>query len=356
MASSATLRPARSTPPSSSVTVYEPCGPRARRARRSSPTGARARRSPASRRSPGSSVGSDAAAGRGRLGGVEAGHGARQGVRVEARPGVAVAGRAGRLRADQQRVAVAVERERAEAQHVARRLALAPQPAARPGVEVDLARCRASRPAPRRPASRPSAPGRRRRPGRRPPRGLRRPSGPWPGSSAAVEVDGARAGRARLMPDTSAVPLTGPDGQPGGRHHGLDLGDRDLAAVEDPGREHRVGAAVADRLRRSRSGPAAPPEAMTGTRTRDGDRRAAASVSKPDLVPSRSIEVTSSSPAPSSTARTRPVDRVEADRLAAALDHDLEPGRDSRGVRRRDPARVDRHDDGLRPEPRRARG
>ena len=51
-----------------------------------------------------------------------------------------MAGRAGGLRADEQRVAVAVERERAEPEHVARRLALAPQPAARPRVEVDLAR------------------------------------------------------------------------------------------------------------------------------------------------------------------------------------------------------------------------
>ena len=50
------------------------------------------------------------------------------------------------------------------------------------------------------------------------------------------------------------------------------------------------------------AGPAAPPEAMTGTDTRSVIARSR-SVSKPSPVPSRSIEVTSSSPAPSSTAR-----------------------------------------------------
>ena len=54
-------------------------------------------------------------------------------------------------------------------------------------------------------------------------------------------------------------------------------------------------------------------------------------MSKPDLVPSRSIEVTSSSPAPSSDRAHGPGDRVEARGLPAALDHDLEAGRE-RGV------------------------
>src|SRR6187402_942009 len=51
------------------------------------------------------------------------------------------------------------------------------------------------------------------------------------------------------------------------------------------------------------SGPAAPPDAITGTRTRDVIARSSA-VSYPDCVPSRSIEVTSSSPAPMLAART----------------------------------------------------
>ena len=50
------------------------------------------------------------------------------------------------------------------------------------------------------------------------------------------------------------------------------------------------------------AGPAAPPEAMTGTETPSVIARSS-SVSKPSPVPSRSIDVTSSSPAPSSTAR-----------------------------------------------------
>ena len=99
VASSATLRPARSTPPSSS----SPCrSPRAasRRARRSSPTGPRARRSPAARRR--SAVGAVLPVG------VEAGP--RPPVAGRARPGSTP---------EQQRVAVAVERERAEPQDVA---------------------------------------------------------------------------------------------------------------------------------------------------------------------------------------------------------------------------------------------
>ena len=51
------------------------------------------------------------------------------------------------------------------------------------------------------------------------------------------------------------------------------------------------------------AGEPAPPEAMTGTLTRDVTARSSAR-SKPPWVPSRSIEVSSTSPAPSSTARS----------------------------------------------------
>ena len=50
-----------------------------------------------------------------------------------------MAGRSGGLRADEQRVAVAVQREGPQVEHVARGLALAPQPATGPRVEVDVA-------------------------------------------------------------------------------------------------------------------------------------------------------------------------------------------------------------------------
>ena len=120
VASSATLRPARSTPPSSSVTVYEPAWP---------VRGTRRDRRP-ERLQPGEALG----ARRDR-------RGARGiGVGVEARSGAAVTGRARRLHPEQQGVAVAVDRKRAQPEDVARALALPPQPAARTGVEVDVAR------------------------------------------------------------------------------------------------------------------------------------------------------------------------------------------------------------------------
>ena len=60
-------------------------------------------------------------------------------VGVEAAPRAAMAGRPGGIDRDEQRVAVAVDREVDEPQDVAARLALAPQPVARPRVEMDLA-------------------------------------------------------------------------------------------------------------------------------------------------------------------------------------------------------------------------
>ena len=73
-------------------------------------------------------------------------------------------------------------------------------------------------------------------------------------------------------------------------------------------------------------------------------------MSKPEPVPSRSIEVTSSSPAPRSTARSAQADGVETGRLAAALDHDL-PGRRPVRIGWHDGARVDRDHDRLPAEP-----
>ena len=71
-------------------------------------------------------------------------------------------------------------------------------------------------------------------------------------------------------------------------------------------------------------------------------------------MPSRSIEVTSSSPAPSSTARTAQSIGVEPRRLPAALDDDLEP--DGSVASTATPPGVDGDDHGLAAEPRRARG
>ena len=69
----------------------------------------------------------------------------------------------------------------------------------------------------------------------------------------------------------------------------------------------------------------APPEAMTGTSTTEVTARSNGR-SKPARVPSRSIEVSSSSPAPRSTAALRPLDDVEAGARPAAPDDDLPAG------------------------------
>ena len=88
---------------------------------------------------------------------------------------------------------------------------------------------------------------------------------------------------------------------------------------------------------------------MTGTRTRSVIARSS-SVSKPAPVPSRSIEVTSSSPAPRSTTRSAQATASRSGRLAAALDDDLPGGRPSAGAA----PGIDGDDDGLPPEPGRA--
>ena len=55
-------------------------------------------------------------------------------------------------------------------------------------------------------------------------------------------------------------------GTPSVRQRPLDVGDGQLVVVEDRGREHRIGAGI-ERLLADAQAPAAPPEAITGTRT-----------------------------------------------------------------------------------------
>ena len=88
-----------------------------------------------------------------------------------------------------------------------------------------------------------------------------------------------------------------PHRQAGLRHVRLGLAHRVLAEMEDRGRQHRGGVAVADALDQVIEVPT-PPEAITGTGTASATARVSA-MSKPDLVPSRSIEVSRISPAPS---------------------------------------------------------
>ena len=96
-------------------------------------------------------------------------------------------------------------------------------------------------------------------------------------------------------------PRSWPGPEPGSGHRRLDR------AIEWIRRwkidAARTASAPPSRTAATKSaGPAAPPEAMTGTDTRSVIARSS-SVSKPSPVPSRSIDVTSSSPAPSSAAR-----------------------------------------------------
>ena len=65
-----------------------------------------------------------------------------------------------------------------------------------------------------------------------------------------------------------------------------------------------------------------PPEAITGTGTASAIARVSA-MSKPGLVPSRSIEVSRISPAPSADHLARIGDRIEAGRIAPAMGEDL---------------------------------
>ena len=150
---------------------------------------------------------------------------------IEAGALAAVAGRADRIGRDEQRVAVAVDRDRAQPQHVAARLALLPEPAARPGVEVDLAGRDASRRAPRDPSTRASGRGRRGRPGRRPERGRRRGHATTSTANVRSSCRGA---------------VVEADGDAGRGHRRLHVRDGVHPPVEDRRREHRIGVAVAN--------------------------------------------------------------------------------------------------------------
>ena len=182
VASSVTLRPAASTPPSSRRAVYEPAG---------RVGGALGDRRP-ERLEPGEALASS-----GRPG---APSGSKQ-LRVPA-----VAGRADRVDRDEERVAVAVDGEVDAAAGRCRSSRPCATAGRATGSGSGPRRSRASRPAPRRPCRRPSAPGRRRRPGRRPGRGRRGPKRDGRGRlRGRASCDGlrrraGRAGRPRPSP------------------------------------------------------------------------------------------------------------------------------------------------------------
>ncbi len=203
---------------------------------------------------------------------------------------------------------------------------------------MDLARVAGSPRAPPRPATRPSARARRRRPARRPRRGHPTPTGRLPGPGVA------RASGRLHQADRHAC----------GRKGRLDSGDRMDVAVEDRSREHCVRPALDDRsghvLRRPRASRRddrhIDPRLTARSRAR----------SNPERVPSRSMEVSRISPAPSSTTRSaqatasRPVgsrpprtttsQRRVADRRGARLGAGPRPAATDR-------PRVDRGDDAL---------
>ena len=157
----------------------------------------------------------------------------RRAVGVEAAPRPAVAGRPDRIDGDEQRVAVAVDREVDEPEHVAARLALAPQPVARARVEVDLAgrERRGERLGVHPGDHQDAAVGAR--PGRPPGRGRRRRS-----ATAGAATDDARHATACGTSRT---------GRPAAAIAALTSAIGVDPAVEDRGGEDRVGAAVADR-------------------------------------------------------------------------------------------------------------
>ena len=137
-------------------------------------------------------------------------------------------------------------------------------------------------------------------------------------------------------------------GQAGGGHRGLDRADRVLAAVEDAGRQDRVRAAVAHgRDEVGRAGRAA----------RGDDRHAHALDDRPEQLGVEAqagpVAVDRGHEELAGAERRRahgPLHGVQAGGLAAAADDDLP----AVGGRRAAPARVDRDDDGLRAERRRA--
>src|SRR4029077_7673773 len=227
----------------------------------------------------------EALRGRGRRVGADAG--ACRRLRVEDAPRAPVAGRSVRLDLEQQRVAIAIDRDLAQDEDVAARLALAPQATTRPGVEMDLA------------------------------------GGEGRGQRFSVEVgdhQDAPIGDVLDDPRDEAVARPEPDRRrverqvhaAGSRATRTGRPAAAMAAFTSPiawMRRWKIDAAsTASAPPRSiaatkSAGPAAPPEAITGTSTRSVIARSS-SMSTPDCVPSRSIEVTSSSPAPSATAST----------------------------------------------------
>ena len=235
--------------------------------------------------------------------------------RIEARPHVAVAGRSDRVDGHEQRVAVAVDGDVDEPQDVARRLALAPESIARPRVEVDLAGLDV--------AARASA-------------------SMWPTistrpSAASWTTAGTRpSGRS---PDLRALPAQRScRGRGATRSHGPDGTNRQpaaaiaaLTAAIEWIRRWKIEAArtasapPSTTAATKSSGPAAPPEAMTGTDTRSVMARSSVGVeagARPVAV-DRGHEQLAGAEV---DRPLRPGDGVEAGRLAATLDDDLPGG------------------------------
>src|SRR5688572_13598217 len=194
-----------------------------------------------------------------------------------------MAGGPGWFGGDQQRVGVAVERDGDQPQDVAAGLALAPEPPTRPRMEVHFA-------------------GGHRR--------LER-LGVHPRDHQDASVGGILDHRGheavgaktdvRSRHDVPGGHATARTGSPAAAIAAL------TSAMEWTGRWKIDGARTASappsRTAATKSaGPAAPPLAMTGTWTRKLIARSS-SVSYPLRVPSRSMDVTSSSPAPRSTTR-----------------------------------------------------
>ena len=167
--------------------------------------------------------------------------------RVEAAPRPAMAGRAGRSNRGQDRVAVAVEGEVDDPEHVG--------PSSRPCASAVRAivngsgagQSRAWPRAPPRRCKRPSAPGRRPRPGQQPAPDHRRPN-----------ADRGSCPDARGRPDRDS----------GRRHRRLDLGDRVDPAMEDRSLPRTASTPPSRTAATKSAGDAAPPDAMTGTETR----------------------------------------------------------------------------------------
>ena len=121
--------------------------------------------------------------------------------------------------------------------------------------------------------------------------------------------------------------------------------------MEDRGRQDGIGAAVADgRHEVGRSGSAARRDDRDLDALRDGAQEVGV---EPSPVPSRSMDVTSSSPAPRSTARSA---QATTSSPVASRPPLTTTSQAAVGSRRCGAARIDGDDDRLAPEPRRASG